>query len=791
MSLDVRGLRVLLLAFLVGAATMVLELAAPRLLAPHLGTTTLVWTVTIATFLGGLAMGNAWGGRLADARGSRWGRLLFLLTAAAAVLSMALEALGRHAFFAVGLALRTLLTVPLAFLPVAILLGMIPPYLARSALPASRQKGRTLGRLAAAGAAGSVLGTALAGFLLVPRMGTRGILATVAAVLLVAAVLVPEQRSLAGRRPARHVPSTRSSRPVSGASLMLAALAGASLLLLEIALGRLGAASLGSSIYTWTSTIGVVLAGCAIGGALGGRLADRRPPRPLLATLLGLAVIASLALAWAPTLMDGVRRCDASMPWPWRVVVAVGLTGFVPALAIGTLSPVIIRAALGAPAMDGRIVGTLYGAGTVGAVLATLAASYVLLPALGLEATLLGVPLLLLVGRTVVRRRLPWILGPAWIALAVILLAPGTAPHATASALWIQRDDSDVVLDDSRYARIRVEAADDRWIPLEAEPDRMGLRTDLLLKEHVVWDPDRFALYWEGPMGIQEQARLRTHMTTEADRRAVQRLRRLAGQDVRILRLDRLIHSYVNLDDATYLGYDYERVYDAVLRRVSRHSKGRRVMFLGGGGYTFQRRLLALPDAPPISILTVEIDEAVTRTARRHLALEDDPRHAIVHADARTHVASMPSDAPRFDVVFGDAFDDLAVPFHLTTLEFAEQVAGILAPDGIYVVNMVDTFDSGRFLAAFVYTLEQVFDYVRVLTAPPRMDDMRNTFVLVASHAPLDLADLEDENGRPLRTVEYSRAEIEALEARTGRRVLRDDHAPVEMLLAPVVKARE
>ena len=76
-------------------------------------------------------------------------------------------------------------------------------------------------------------------------------------------------------------------------------------------------------------------------------------------------------------------------------------------------------------------------------------------------------------------------------------------------------------------------------------------------------------------------------------------------------------------------------------------------------------------------------------------------------------------------------------------------------------------------------------------TTPPRVDDVRNTFVLLASHAPVDVAELVDENGRPLGTVVYPREEIEALKTRTGRRVLRDDNAPVEILLAPVVEARQ
>ena len=118
-----------LLAFslLVGGAVMVVEVAAPRLVAPHLGTTAPTWIVTIGTFLLGIAIGNAIGGRLAD-RG-RPGTLPLLLlvagatTAAALTLDLALGSL----LGGVPHGVRVLLHVPAAFLPASVAFGAIAP----------------------------------------------------------------------------------------------------------------------------------------------------------------------------------------------------------------------------------------------------------------------------------------------------------------------------------------------------------------------------------------------------------------------------------------------------------------------------------------------------------------------------------------------------------------------------------------------------------------------------------------------------------------------------------------
>lgn len=58
------------------------------------------------------------------------------------------------------------------------------------------------------------------------------------------------------------------------------------ILVIEIVAGRIMAPFVGVSLYTWTSIIGVVLAGISIGAYLGGNLADRFPSRKTLGWLL-------------------------------------------------------------------------------------------------------------------------------------------------------------------------------------------------------------------------------------------------------------------------------------------------------------------------------------------------------------------------------------------------------------------------------------------------------------------------------------------------------------------------
>src|SRR5579884_1883569 len=86
-------------------------------------------------------------------------------------------------------------------------------------------------------------------------------------------------------------------------------------LVIELIAGRIMAPYIGVSLYTWTSIIGVVLAGISLGNYLGGRIADRWAQRRILGVLLaasGLASLAILPLINIATAIPTAQLTDAS-----------------------------------------------------------------------------------------------------------------------------------------------------------------------------------------------------------------------------------------------------------------------------------------------------------------------------------------------------------------------------------------------------------------------------------------------------------------------------------------------
>jgi len=164
------------------------------------------------------------------------------------------------------------------------------------------------------------------------------------------------------------------------------------------------------------------------------------------------------------------------------------------------------------------------------------------------------------------------------------------------------------------------------------------------------------------------------------------------------------------------------------------------------------------------------------------LGLPRDTRTETYSLDARILLANHDV-GERFDVVFGDAFNDYSVPFHLTTLEFDRLVADLLDDDGMYLVNIIDGGRHGHFLRAYVRTLEQVFPHVAVIPSGGSWrDSMRTTFVIVASKQPYDLSHLPSSE-RPI-----SEDELAEYLAMGDPIVLTDEYVPVDNLLAPVFR---
>ena len=104
-------------------------------------------------------------------------------------------------------------------------------------------------------------------------------------------------------------------------------------MVLELTASRLIAKHVGSSLYTWTSVIGVVLAGITIGNFLGGWLADRFAPGKLLNWLFLAASVLCLSVLWLDGLMVDRARPEG-WQWPTWVVWVVGIVFFFPNVAV-------------------------------------------------------------------------------------------------------------------------------------------------------------------------------------------------------------------------------------------------------------------------------------------------------------------------------------------------------------------------------------------------------------------------------------------------------------------------
>jgi MFS family permease len=504
-------------------------------------------------------------------------------------------------------------------------------------------------------------------------------------------------------------------------------------MIVELVASRMTSKYLGSSLFTWTSVIGIVLGGASLGNWLGGRMADRWDPRKLLPILLlvsSFLTILIIALDIAVGRLTWTLGMDGMTARLLAITVAlVAILFLLPSCALGTISPVVVKRGLAQSTGVGRTVGGIYAAGSLGGIGGTFLAGFLLIPLFGLTMNILLVGILLaLLSLFMGGRR---IVSGAWAAaLAVLALtgAPGAAARSFAEAP--AKGNSIVFEKDSPYSYIRVTDS--------AKP----------------------------------------------------------GGTERTLRLDALIHNKVDPRRPDALLYEYERMFESLTRAQAGnegagdtgYAAGFSTLTLGGGGFTFPEYLER--HYPEGRHTVVEIDPEVVATAHAYFDLPVRSELRIVIGDARTYVDAVQARdlaAPRarFDIIYCDAFNAFSVPSHLTTREFTASVAALLMPGGLYLVNCIDILDSGRFLNAFLNTVKSVFPRVSVYVSPLSDRSQRATFVIAAGgRRPLPDVLLSPE-GEAVG-IRFSPADLAELRRRNGSGVLTDDHAPVDTLMAPV-----
>ena len=582
----------------------------------------------------------------------------------------------------------------------------------------------------------------------------------------------------------------------------LAFLASLGFMALEMVAGRLVTRHLGSSVFGWTSVIGVLLGGLSIGNWLGGKLANHITSERHASSLflVASALVLTILLMETPPdwlvsnplgyffggekpvslLPEGKLLSQALVssgmpgwlrPWWFRVLFWTGVQFLPPAIAMGTVSPVVAKLAvdrLQKSGRTGRAIGSVYAWGMVGSILGTFLAGFWLIDVFGTK----GVIILLATVMALAATSLGSIWHAAWagipLGLCVIAFAPPYIPGGLKGAIPLPGQ-----------KRIELDSSEMKAFLLK-QGQNWGLREPTGDPN----DPSSNIAY------IDESNYYYIKVNNSLDESGTKRT----------LVLDNLIHGYEVLGQPRRLDYDYEHIYALVTHRILQAKAARAALadaskaelgtlFLGGGSYTFPRYLQSV--YPRTWAEIAEIDPAVTRanhialglpwpepgfpepkldgeTGREVVSLQRqtiplgpnnsaESRDAYVKAleqiippmrhDEKTGEAVVSLDGReiklgpfgsedarkrylaaarewfttskyrirttwgdarqyaakhqdlKFDIVYGDAFNDFSVPWHLTTREFNELVNNMLTDHGVYMINIIDLYDSDEHAA--------------------------------------------------------------------------------------------
>lgn len=489
-------------------------------------------------------------------------------------------------------------------------------------------------------------------------------------------------------------------------------------MVIELIASRILAPYIGVSLYTWTSIIGVILAGIALGNYLGGKIADKRPAPLLLAAMFLVGGLLTIGILPAVKLVTS-GNWFSGLPLMLNFTLKTSAIFFLPALVLSMVSPLVIKLTLADLGQTGGVVGTIYAVSTAGAILGTFMTGFFFILWFGI-------------------RMIVWLVAAALIITGIVT--------------WFS------------------------W--------RVPGRWKLTLKNFVTWlvalEIILGALFLFQSKGFWQE-----NYTRESNYYTIQVADRAAN--LKMLRLDHLIHAYTNTADPRVLTYYYLRIFEEIVAYLARENPAPRLLHMGGGGYTFPRYMETI--YPGSSNEVVEIDPAVTEVAYQELGVPPTTSIKTYNRDARLFLIQRKT-GEKYDIIIGDVFNDRSTPFHLTTLEFDRLVKANLKDDGIYLINIIDDYERGRYLPSFFHTLKQTFKNVYLFT--DGTDKGILTFVVAATDRQLDIAEYNSavtRNGtREPEGILFDETRLEAYLANKKPILLTDDHAPTDILVARLIQ---
>ena len=442
----------LILFFISGGCGLIYEVLWTRLFITVIGNTVFSVSAILSVFMAGLALGSRLAGRRLDRQPVRLIRAYALLEASIGVYNLALPLLlmavdpvfgvlyraGYDSFLILAIA-RLLIVFLLLIIP-STLMGATLPILIRFYVQNVASIGSEAGRVYSANTWGAALGTAAAGFLLIPWLGVMTTLVIAAGLNLAIAGVA---WFLARSSDAESALQTDDA-PVAGPAIVLAAMmmSGFAALMNEVAWTRVLGLVVGPTTYAFTLMLVSMITGLGSGAAIGSLWVRRRTVSLSTFAMVEVGVgLASIALIpafgrlpiWIGRLVTRYVESFATIQLA-EFLIFFSLM-LVPTTLLGMTFPIAARLYARSNSLLGTEVSAVYAFNTVGGILGSLAAGFILIPWVGSQWTLVIASIVSVAAAVLLARRpVPAIAAAAVFAAAIMM--PRWDPELMASGAY-------------------------------------------------------------------------------------------------------------------------------------------------------------------------------------------------------------------------------------------------------------------------------------------------------------------------------------------------------------------
>jgi len=518
--------------------------------------------------------------------------------------------------------------------------------------------------------------------------------------------------------------------------------AGMSVMAVELGASRLLAPYFSSSQIVWTIIIGTIMIAMALGNIYGGRKADKDPdPGKLYRRIL----VAAIWIALIPVLgkyiiiaISAVLVFAVNSNFLIIAAFAACMVVFVfPLFLLGTVTPSLAKYTTDSLEDNGRIIGTLGAYNTVGSIIGTFVPTFVTIPAVGTAITFL-------------------IFAGILMALSILyLVSPYEEGTASAEAGGSENGKKSLAKGDVK----RIIA---------------GVLIFILC---VIFGHNTSFAFWENDLTYEGESVYNYLQVKETENSVILSTNVLFG-----------VQSILIKDGAlTGMYYDYAMAapYMAGIKEKEKSGENLNLLILGMGSGTYATQLSRYFDN--ITVEGVEIDDKITDLAHKYFELPDSTK--VTTYDGRAYLAAIDG---LYDVIMVDAYQDITIPFQMSSVEFFTMVKEHLAPGGVMVVNMNmysdgdgtgsgdslgDTASINTYLAD---TISSVFEDVVTVKVPGATN--RELFATDDSSFMVRLSEnVAMEDNETLRSMMQRVLDTYVRYDSTGH-IMTDDKAPVELL---------